>query len=120
MGDGFTEEDQFCIDIRRMQSRTGCSDATCKDVLDTFRRYLRVDVPNDFRRADKKMQAAAGTQVLRLNGCVDCNKHVFMPEDKAKSCPLCDHARYDSKGQPHEVNSFCCLLFFLVAYYATT
>jgi hypothetical protein len=97
-----------------MQQRTGCSDATCKDVIATFRRYLRVDVPNDFRGADKKMKDAAGTKVLRLNGCVGCNKHVFMPEDKATSCPLCGHARYDRKGKPHEVNSFCYLLFLLL------
>ena len=102
-----------------MQYRTGCSDAACKDVLATFRRYLRVDAPNDFRGADKKLRDAAGLKILRLNGCVECNKHVFMPEDKTKSCPLCGHARYDRKGKPHEVNSFCLLFvtYLVVAYY---
>ena len=50
------------------------------------------------------MQNAAGTKALRLNGCVGCHKHVFLPKqtDKNTTCPLCGHPRYDGVGKPFE------------------
>ena len=102
VGPGFTKEDDFCISIRRLQQRHGCTDMCCKDMVDTFRKYLRMDVPVNFASTDKKMQKAAGTTVMRLNGCVGCHRHVFTPDDKAKSCPHCNTPRYNSKGKPFE------------------
>lgn len=102
VGGGFTQADEFCVSIRRLQQRTGCSDAACQDIIETFRKYLRVDVPADFAKTDKKMQKAAGTGFMRLHGCIDCKRHVFKPEDKCKHCPRCDHARFNSKRQPFE------------------
>ena len=103
VGGGFTKQDEFCVSIRRLQHRTGCSNATCADIIETFRKYLRMDVSVDFKSTDKKMRAVAGTSFLRLNGCTNCHKHVFKPDDKAKLCPLCGHnSRYDSKGKPCE------------------
>ena len=104
VGGGFTKEDDFCIDVRRLQQRTGCSDSTCEDIIKTFRRYLRIDAPQNFRQADGKMKSVAGTKCLRLNGCTGCHGHVYLPDDGAKCCPLCGHARYNAKGKPHEVS----------------
>ena len=103
VGGAFTKEDEFCVSIRRLQKRTGCSDAACHDMVKTFRKYLRMDVPSfNLKGTDKKMREAAGTEVLRLNGCIGCHKVVFLPDGKAKVCPRCAHSRYDSKGHPWE------------------
>ena len=102
VGGPFTKEDMFCVDLRRLQQRCGCSDATCKEILKTFGGYLRMDTPKSLKKCDKKLHAAAGAQVLRLNGCPSCNKTVFLPDDPAVSCPyvkadgtVCGHARSD-------------------------
>lgn len=59
--------------------------------------------PVNFKQSDRKMQKAAGTCFLRLNGCVRCNQHVFKGKaDKRKQCPRCGCERYNSKGQPFE------------------
>ena len=103
VGGGFTEADEFCVSIRRLQKRTGCSDVACNDMISTFRKYLRMDVPTDFTSTDRRMREASGASFLRLHGCVHCNKHVFLPDDKSKNCPLlCGFSRFDSKGLPRE------------------
>ena len=45
-----------------------------------------------------------------LNGCPECNKFVYLPEDKRKNCPyvkangeVCGKSRYDKFGKPVEV-----------------
>ena len=73
--------------------------------------YFGFDVSSsDMKAADEKMQEDAGTCMLRLNGCVGCHRHVYMPDDPARVCPkieadgtVCGHPRYDAKGSPHEV-----------------
>ena len=79
-------------------------------MIRTFRSYLRCDVVTNFRSVDKKMANVAGTHFLRLNGCIGCDKHVYLPDDRTKFCPrrletgaVCDHPRYDPKGKPYEV-----------------
>ena len=50
-------KDNFYVSLRRMQQRTGCSDATCKDMLNTFKGYLNIDVTaRDLNRTDQKMK----------------------------------------------------------------
>ena len=117
-GGPFTKADNFCADLRRLQQRCGCSDVACDDFLSTFAKYFGgVQTPKNFRDYDKKMRKEAGAQMLRLNGCVHCKKHVFLPTDKSKECPLCGHSRYDDQGQPREVrivldlNEFSYILF---------
>ena len=53
VGGGLTKEDMLCVDIRRLQQRSGCSDVTCKEVLQMFKQYLG-DLPTGFRSVDKK------------------------------------------------------------------
>ena len=85
----------------------------CKDFINTFGKYLNFSHRRkNFKRADAKFAKAAGATVIRLNGCVCCKKHVYMPQDKDTHCPLvkadgtvCGHARYDAKGKPFEVRS---------------
>lgn len=75
-----------------------------------FKQYLG-DLPTGFRSVDKKMQKAAGASVLRLHGCMQCNQHVYHPDDEAHLCThvkvdgtVCGHPRYDKDGKPNEVN----------------
>ena len=105
VGGPFTKQDELCVDIRRLQQRSGASDATCDDILRTFSKYLGIEAPNNFRDYDKKMQEAAGATVLRLDGCVKCNRHVYHPDDRSKHCPKCGHRRYGDSGKPLEVMS---------------
>ena len=106
----FTKADELCVDLRRLQQRCKCSDATCDEILRTLSKYLSLGDTTNFRKCDKKMHDMAGTTVLRLNGCPKCNKHVYLPTDKESSCPhvnedgqVCGHSRYDADGKPLEV-----------------
>lgn len=112
VGGPFTEEDNFCADLRRLQQRSGCSDAACDDIVRTFQKYLGIDAPKNFRSYDKSMQQAAGAKMLRLNGCPSCKRHVYLPTDKEQCCPrikangsVCGHPRYDDEGKPLEVSN---------------
>ena len=56
------------------------------------------------------LQAKAGVTFLALNGCTGCNKFVYLPSDKRKSCPyikangeVCAEPRFGTDGQPKEV-----------------
>ena len=122
----FTKADQLCVDIRRLQQRCGCSDSTCDEIMSTFSKYLSLDA-DDFRSFDGKMQEMAGASVLRLNGCPECNCHVYLPDDEATTCPhvfdegekagkargdVCGHSRFDPNGQPWEASYVCMLCAF--------
>ena len=114
VGGGLVEEDMLCVDIRRLQQRSRCSDVTCRDIIKTMSKYLRIDAPESFRATDKKMKDVAGATCLRLNGCTGCNRHVYLPDDKSKFCPrrkddgMCETPRYDAHGKPHEVCMYAC------------
>lgn len=112
VGSGLNEEDMICADIRRLQQRTGCCDSTCDEILQLYSQYTGSNF-RSFKSCDKKLSAAAGVEVLRLNGCTGCHKHVFMPGDKATVCPLCNHPRHGADGQPLEV---CCKNIFVIIY----
>ena len=119
MGGAFTEADNFCCDLRRLQQRSKCSDQTCNDILKTFAKYLRIDVPCNLRKFDKTFKKEAGAEVLRLNGCVGCHKQVYLPRDRTEFCPrvkadgtVCGHPRYKDNGKPHEVRTLIIYDFF--------
>ena len=111
VGGPFSKDDNFCADLRRLQQRCGCSNTTCEDILTTFRKYLGIEGPKNWKSYDKKMREMAGAEMLRLNGCPKCRKHVYLPKSKATTCPyvqpngaVCGAPRYDKKGDPKEVS----------------
>ena len=106
------------------QQRTGCTDATCDDIVRTFGNYLGAKIPANFKAADQKIQRKAGAQCLRLHGCVGCNRQVFLPNDREEECPVCGHQRYNVKGKPNEVwiMMMChmCIIFVIPMHLLTT
>ena len=99
----------LCADIRRLQQRSGCSDVVCMEILQLFKDYADTTVHGKstpdtaFKHCDKKIQSAAGVQVMKLNGCTGCHKHVYTQDDKATLCPHCAHPRYNEAGKPNEL-----------------
>ena len=57
------------------------------------------------------MQQRAGVQFLILNGCIKCNKFVYLPDDKRSFCPhviddsgtVCGGPRFNADGKANEV-----------------
>ena len=103
------EARSFCADLRRLQQRNKCTNATCEDICSTFAKYLKMPAP-DFRACDKKMKQQAGVHFLRLNGCPKCHQHVYVPEDRSEICPhvhangnVCGHSRFDENHKAWEV-----------------
>ena len=102
--------EKFCRDVRDLQRRTNCSDATVIDFIATFGKYLKCSTPEiDFKKFDVKMQSRAGVGFLILHGCVKCDKFVFTPDDKRTHCPyvkpdgeVCGGDRFDADGKPIE------------------
>ena len=39
---------------------------------------------------------------MPLDGCVECNNFIFLPNDKRKQCPFCGTGRYKPTGEPKE------------------
>ena len=103
VGCGFTKEDMFCVNLRRVQQRSGCSDVTCKDFLETFAKLLNIGAVKSLHQCDELIQEASGARVLRLHGCVGCHQHVWHPNDKETHCTHCGYARYKIDGKPFEV-----------------
>ena len=100
----FTKADQVFVDLRRLQQKAGCSDATCAKILQMFAKYLHIDASTNLQKSDKKLKKVAGAEMLRLQGCIGCHDHVFHPTDKATDCPKCNHPRLDTKGKAFEVS----------------
>jgi len=103
---------QFCKDIREAQKRTRCTEATVINFIQTFEKYLKIPVMAraSLRRCDKNMQQKAGCHFIILNGCVGCDRFVYLPNDKRTHCPrhkpdgsVCGAARYKLDGKPREV-----------------
>lgn len=104
--------DEFLKDLRKLQTKTKCTDKTCLNFIRLFGKYVGEDqVPTartGFQTCDRKLKEAAGVNVLELNGCTKCNNHVFLPTSKRTHCPKCGDARYDTNGKAKEV----CLILF--------
>ena len=95
--------------LRNVQRKTGCTTRTLSITLQELRSFLKEEYQQDlphsnFRSIDKVINAKYEVISLKLNGCVGCNKYVFIPSDKTKRCPLCRFPRHNVKGQPNEVS----------------
>ena len=58
----------------------------------------------NYVRADRRICEATGATMLKLNGCVGCQNHVYLPNDVAVRCPNCRHPRFKVGRQPNEVS----------------
>ena len=76
-----------------------------RQTLKLMKPHLKVDLSPGckVKRMNKTIFKRAGAVQLRLNGCVGCNEHVYLPKDKASACPRCGHPRYKpDDGRPFE------------------
>ena len=95
--------------LRDVQHKTGCTTRTLSTTLQELRPFFKEeylqDLPqDDFRSIDRVINHKYAAISLKLNGCVDCHQHVFLPSDKTTRCPRCRFPRYNVKGQPNEVS----------------
>ena len=98
------DAEEFSRDLRRLQHKNKFTDKTCLDFISLFSQYVDGHVPAGFTECDKKLNEAAGIEVIELHGCSKCDGHVYGPEDKRTHCPCCGAARYcDETGKPIEV-----------------
>ena len=99
--------DEFIRDVRQLQHRAKCTNTTCVDFIRLFSKYIGDDkCPKGFAACDKELKKAAGVDCIVLNGCIQCNRHVYSHKDRRTHCPLCGFARYDDNGKANEVGSF--------------
>ena len=102
-----TEKEQFCNEIRQIQRRTGCTEATVIEFLSTFEKFIQCPTEGimhkSLKTCDRLMQKRAGVQFLILNGCIKCKKFVFLPDDERSFCPDCGGPRFDAHGKAKEV-----------------
>ncbi len=107
-------EHRVCVTLRQVQSQSRCSTRTLnlilESLLNTFTDFTETVTGEKldrgvttFQKADKIIKVASGASCLRLHGCVGCNEHVYHPQDVDRTCPLCDHPRYNESGKPNEL-----------------
>ena len=102
------EYETFWRNLRGVQRQTGCSTQTLKEVVAVVHgKHASKKVTS---KVDSFLAKSGGAKVLKLNGCVHCDKHVFLPSSAADFCPKCGGARYNDKNLPNE---FC--LYFPLA-----
>lgn len=93
---------EICVSLRQLQHRRGCSNALLEDVLRTMSPYLQCLGPAKITEEDKKMQKQSGVESWPLDGCVECNNFIFLPNDKRTECPFCGAKRYKTNGEAKE------------------
>ena len=97
-------EEQLCLALRKIQRRTGCTTKVLEVTLKVLRPFFKRPVsPSCLRRSNRLFFERAGAKMVKLNGCVHCNRFVFTPQDRRHTCPICGHSRYGDDGQAHEV-----------------
>ena len=104
------EEDQFYQHVRYFQRKTRCSNVICKEFVKIFRKFSPHLVRSSISRFDKKAKTGAGCDFIILHGCPKCNRHVYKPTDRERTCPfikgdgtVCSHPRFNDKGKALEV-----------------
>lgn len=97
------DRQEFVKNVRKVQHRTNCTTKTFLEFIHLFEQYVDGQLPKDFVKADKNLKEAAGIDVVELNGCNACHRHVYGPDDKRAECPFCGASRYDAKGKAQEV-----------------
>ncbi len=116
-----TKDDLFFHEVRVLQRRTRCSNFVCEEFLRAYRKLAPTPIQQSFDKFDKTAKKTAGCNYIILNGCPACNVHVYLPADKARTCPfvkkdgtICGHPRFDVHKKPFEVSVlFARKLFFV-------
>ena len=108
-------DDEFLHEVRLLQRRTRCSNFVCEEFVKTYKNFSpdpvkTRTVKTRIREFDNRAKNAAGCNYIILHGCPECNRHVYLPTDKATSCPfvkqdgnVCAHPRFDEHGKAFEV-----------------
>ena len=108
-------DDEFLHEVRLLQRRTRCSNFVCEEFVKTYKKFSpdpvkTRTVKTRIREFDNRAKNAAGCNYIILHGCPECNRHVYLPTDKATSCPfvkqdgnVCAHPRFDEHGKAFEV-----------------
>ena len=95
--------------LRQVQRSTGCTTKTLKETFRSVQKFSgineRVSVPEAAAAADKNLLKTSGAWRIRLDGCVGCHGHVFLPSEKTIFCPECRHPRFNASKKPNEVNN---------------
>ena len=106
-----TKDDLFFHEVRALQRRTRCSNFVCEEFVRAYRKLSPTPLEKSFREFDKNAKSAAGCNYIILNGCPQCNRHVYLPADKARRCPfvrkdgnVCGHPRFNAQKKPFEVS----------------
>ena len=85
--------------LRQVQRESSCSQKTINLVMQAVQPFLGFKKKSTFV-LDQRYEKTS----LLLNGCVGCNKHVFLPQDPELACPRCGHPRLnEATGKPNEV-----------------
>ena len=102
-----TLQQQFFRTLRTVQRETRCTTKTLMTTIKAIRPFLKFECapPSSFRGIDTDLRRHAHAISLELHGCVKCHKHVFLPSDKAKRCPLCRFPRFSASGKANEVSN---------------
>lgn len=110
-------DDEFLHEVRLLQRRTRCSNFVCEEFVKTYKKFSpdpvkTRTVKTRIREFDNRAKNAAGCNYIILHGCPECNRHVYLPTDKATSCPfvkqdgnVCAHPRFDEHGKAFEVRN---------------
>ena len=95
--------------LRQVQRKTGCTNKTLNEVFVCVQKFSgmqeKVSAKEAAAAADKNILMTSGAWRIRVDGCVGCNAHVFLPSEKEIFCPECRHPRYNTSKQPNEVNA---------------
>ena len=88
--------------MRRVQRITGCATKTLNLMLKHLHPHLKTNEQVRVHHADELMFKNGGAKILRLNGCVHCHTHVYLPTSELIVCPKCHGPRFNQRGQPNE------------------
>ena len=97
--------------LRQVQRTTGCTNKTLQETFLCVQKFSGIheidslSVLEIASAADKNLLKTTGAWRIRLDGCVGCQRHVFLPSEKRIFCPECRHPRFNASKKPNEVNN---------------
>lgn len=118
-----SKDDLFFQEVRVLQRRTRCSNFVCEEFIKAYRKFASTPVEKTIKEFDSDAKEAAGSRYIVLNGCPGCNRHVYLPTEKAMTCPfikgdgnICGHPRFDVNKKPFEVSILCAWVLLAIVY----